>query len=84
MTYKELKEKLNELTEDQLNQEIMVEQEDMPMMLLTGFFITDEDYIYNKEYPDHGCFPVSELDDSEDISDYKIGIKAGTPTLFIQ
>ena len=53
MTYKELKEKLNELTEDQLNQEISVMQDDVALKDLTSIEVSEEDYIYENNTKIH-------------------------------
>ena len=82
MTYKELKEKLNELTEDQLNQEVKVMQEDTEIKELLSIEVSEEDYIYEREYPFDGCFPISELPGGCD-DDYVVGIKVGTVFLCV-
>jgi len=84
MTYKELKEKLNKLTEYQLNQEVKVMQEDDLIKGVASIEVSNEDYIYEKEYPSFGCFPKSELNPKDDEDDYCVCMGSGTVFIYVE
>ena len=81
LTYKELRDKINTLTEDQLNQKVQFYPEERPIIEVEGFEINKEDLYYDPENPEDGCAPLTEFD--EDIrQDMIVGIEAGTVMLF--
>lgn len=58
-TYRELKEFLNSLSEEQLDQKVAIDRLDEEGMALTEFGITKEDtYIYDGDYEDFGTLEV--------------------------
>lgn len=54
-TYRELKEFVNSLSEEQLNQKVSIDRSDEKSMALTDFSIADEDlFIYDDDWEDFG------------------------------
>jgi len=83
MTYKELKEKLEALTEEQLAQEVSVWEEEEPFKELKFIEAATEDFLYDD--PQEGCFPRSEiLSGDTDIDDWTVAVKEGTVYIWIE
>jgi len=73
MNYRALKEFLNGLTEEQLNQTARFWPEEAPLEEVIHAEVLDEDMIYDPEYPEEGCCRRSEVDpdDRYEIAAYK-------------
>lgn len=77
MKLKELKEFLNTLTEDQLNIDAVVQGVDR-VIVIDCLEITNEDYYYNEEYPEEGCFTKSDMGEDFDEETMKIALPKGS------
>lgn len=75
MTYKELKEELEKLTEAQLNQKVRVWGEETMIKDNCRMETAIEDYVYDSEYQEDGCFPRSDWDGDEE--NLRIALQAG-------
>jgi hypothetical protein len=82
-TYRELKEFVNSLTEDQLNLPVIVEMADWPSMQVEDLAIQDEDfYIYDGDWEDSGTLELLKEcheDDEFDIELCTLVSEKGTP-----
>jgi hypothetical protein len=76
LTYRELRDKLNTLTEDQLDQKAQMWPDERPVIEISGIEINKEDLYYDMENPDDGCAPRADFDDV-DNPDIVLGIRSG-------
>lgn len=81
ITYRKLRDRLNKLSEDQLDQTAQMWPEEQPVIEICGITIASEDQYYDPENEDDGCMPLSDFD--EDMQkEVKLGIKKGTVAIF--
>lgn len=84
MTYGALKDFLDSLTDEQLSQKVMLWGEEECRTLLDGEVLS-EDYYFNIEDRDAGCFPMSDFtDDPDDPTELTVAHKAGTVILHLE
>jgi hypothetical protein len=76
LTYRELKDQLEKLTEEQLDQPAQMWPEERPRIDVHGIEINQEDLYYDMNNPDDGCAPLLEFHDV-DIADIVLGIEVG-------
>ncbi len=85
LTFGDLLEFCKPLNEEQLKEPVRVLREDSTILNL-GTEILDENYVYDVENPDNGCFRESDIDDIKETSSHvvetKIVYKKGTPILW--
>jgi hypothetical protein len=81
MTFKELRDFLNKLSEDQLQQEVKVWPEESSAIKVYSVNLTKED-LYYSPYGELCCESIDCFDESEK-GDLIIGIKKGTIMLMI-
>lgn len=76
MKYKELLEKLQGLSEDQLNKDVVFWAEEEAFKV--GFSILEKPMYYDEEYPEDGCFEPRE---GVRTDGYRLAYEAGYPIL---
>ncbi|WP_372650844.1 DUF2829 domain-containing protein [Draconibacterium sp.] len=85
ITFGDLLEFCKPLSEEQLKEPVRILREDSTIHNL-GTEILDENYVYDVENPENGCFRESDIDDIKESSSHvvetKIVYKKGTPILW--
>lgn len=82
MNWKELKDFCNSLPESELNKTVIVWGEEHGIANVCAEQLS-EDYYYNPDDPDVGCFPISDMKDlsGEDKESLEVVYSKGTPMI---
>jgi hypothetical protein len=80
MIWKDLKNFCNNLTEEQLEQKVLMWRETEVISDINAMKLC-EDYYIEKENPEEGCFPASECQDLPKETKVKKVYNQGTPIL---
>jgi len=81
MKIRELKEFINSLTEEQLDQEARF-YPDGAVETIASVEVSTEDWLFDAEYPEEGLFRASEMGDINEGCETKVGLPKGTVMFF--